>query len=287
MFGSSPGHVTAAGGCAVDSGACALPDLLDPPYSVNDLDRQPLDLRDGWPRRWSAKWRVSGREMSCQVQELAGTMPTGSGPVRSFTWRTGQRHRPGLAAMASTGSLHGFESLAERQLLLAADFCGEVTDALSQPFRLRFTTAGGGTTDHIPDFLVQARTGTWLIDVRPASLIKEADRVKFAASAEVALTRGWRYLVVGGWKAHVQSVLDAFSAQRRTIADPLGIQLQLLQAAASGPQSFRALADATSHPVIGRAHALHLLWQRKLAAGLTEPFGDRSLVWIPGAPESR
>lgn len=265
----------------LDSGACALPDLLDPPYAASDDDREALRLADGWAGRWSAVWNVAGCEVACSVRDLVGP-PAGSAPVRAFTWRSGQRHRPGLEAMASTGRLHGFESLEERRLLLALDFCGQVTSVLSQPFRLRFMISGGGRSEHVPDFLAVTANGTWLVDVRPAALIKAGDRVKFAAAAEAALSCGWGYLVACGWKPHVQSVLDAFSAQRRLLADPLGIQQELLHAAAGGPLPFRALAGATSYPVIGRAHALHLLWHRRLGTSLVAPFGDESLVWPAG-----
>ena len=54
--------------------------------------------------------------------------------------------------MASTGRHHGFESVAEQRLLLALDFAADLTDVLSQPFRLRFATAEGWR-EHIPDFL--------------------------------------------------------------------------------------------------------------------------------------
>jgi len=271
----------------IDSGACTLPDLLEPPYAVSDLDRQPLDLGEGWTSRWGVSWKVSGHTVSALVRDIASVRVAGRGPVRPFTWRPDQSHRPGLAAMASTGRLHGFESLTEQRLLLALDFCGEVTSVLSQPFRLRFAARRGGAVLHVPDFLAVTRSGTWLIDVRPAELIGREDRVNFAASAELALTQGWQYLVAGGWKPHVQSVLDAFSAQRRALADPLGIRQELLRAAKAGALPFRALAGATSYPVIGRAHALHLLWHRELAASLAEPFGDKSLVWATGNAGSR
>jgi len=51
-------------------------------------------------------------------------------PVRRFTWRQRQRHRPGLQFMVSTGRLHGFESLEEQSLLLALDFTGTAEDVL-------------------------------------------------------------------------------------------------------------------------------------------------------------
>ncbi|WP_226962709.1 hypothetical protein [Streptomyces sp. C8S0] len=58
--------------------------------------------------------------------------------------------------MVATGRMHGFESLAERRLLLALDFLGGVEEVLSQPFKFRFTT-GDGSEDHTPDFLVLLR----------------------------------------------------------------------------------------------------------------------------------
>jgi hypothetical protein len=74
-------------------------------------------------------------------------------PVRPFSWRTDQRHRPGLTMMVSTRQLHGFESINEQKLLLALDFLGAVLDLLTQPMALTFTTSEHGTAKHIPDFL--------------------------------------------------------------------------------------------------------------------------------------
>lgn len=58
------------------------------------------------------------------VRDLADRPTSLSVPVRRFSWRAGQRHRPGLEFLVSTGPQHGFESLAERRLLLALDFAG-------------------------------------------------------------------------------------------------------------------------------------------------------------------
>jgi hypothetical protein len=123
----------------------------------------------------------------------------GCEPVRRFAWSRGQRHRPGLQYLVSTDRLHGCESMAEARLLLVLDFAGRLDEVISQPFRLRFAT-GNGEREHVPDFLAYTRSGRWLIDVRPAARVGERDRVAFAASAEVALLHGWRYVVVAGWK---------------------------------------------------------------------------------------
>jgi hypothetical protein len=183
--------------------------------------------------------------------------------------------------MVSTGRLHGFESLEEQRLLLALDFVG-VAEVLPQPFRLRFET-GSGFREHVPDFLVVFADGTrWLFDVRPARLIKEEDAAGFAAAGEAALASGWRYSVVTGWRPGVWSALDALSSQRRGLHDPLGLQDRMLTVARAGLVAFGDLVAATSLPSVARAHALHLLWHRRLGVDLSRPLGDDSPVWPTG-----
>ncbi|MFF2524399.1 hypothetical protein [Streptomyces liangshanensis] len=87
-----------------------------------------------------------------------------SRPMRGFTWRAKQRHRPGLEVMAPTGRKHGFEWSEEMRLLVALDFL-RASEVLSQPFRMDFEQAGGQAW-HIPDFLAVTGGGMWLLDVR-------------------------------------------------------------------------------------------------------------------------
>jgi hypothetical protein len=259
----------------VGSDRCGLDDLfLD--YGTG-AERGRLGLGPGWSRRWTGAWRTSGGEVACAARDLGEVPVAGCVPVRRFTWRQRQRHRPGLQFMVSTGRLHGFESLEERSLLLALDFTGEVDEVLSQPFRLKFETVGGEAGEHIPDFLAVFRDGArWLLDVRSAVLVKDEDAVRFAAAAEAALEAGWRYSVVVGWRPHVLTALDALSAQR------LGLEGELLQAVAAGPAAFGDLVAATRLPAVARAHALHLLWRRRLGTDLARPLGDGSQVWLAG-----
>ncbi|MFG2028098.1 TnsA-like heteromeric transposase endonuclease subunit [Streptomyces sp. NPDC048825] len=212
--------------------------------------------------------------------DMAHVPVMSSRPMRGFTWRAKQRHRPGLEVMASTGWKHGFESLEEVCLLVALDFL-RASEVLSQPFRLDFEHAGGHAW-HIPDFLAVIGGGMWLLDVRPMELIKEEDALKFAAAREVAAACGWRYSVVAGWRPHVWSVLDHLSSRRRPARDLLGMREQLLTAI-SGQQgramAFSELADATSVPSVGRANIVRLLWQRELGVDLGSPLRHSSLVW--------
>jgi hypothetical protein len=270
---------------ALSSSSCGIADLYISAH-VDAEARAVLTLGPGWAQRWTASWRLSGGQVVCAVRDLASMRVAGAEPVRRFTWRTNQRHRPGLQFLVSTGRHHGFESLAEQRLLLALDFAGEVIDVLSQPFRLAFAAAGGWQ-EHIPDFLVLARGGRWLLDVRPADRIGPEDLVRFAAASEAAFAAGWRYEVVAGWRPHVLTTLDTLASQRRPLADPLGTQPKLLEVAARGPLPFAELVAATSYPAVARAHALHLIWHRSLAIDLMQPLGDRTLIWPVPAGGSR
>jgi hypothetical protein len=264
----------------VKSDRCGLGELFRA-YGTGDAERARLELGSGWPRRWTAAWRSSGSEVACAVRDLESVPVAGCGPVRRFSWGRRQRHRPGLQFMVSTGRLHGFESLEERSLLLALDFTGSLEELLPQPFTLRFGTAGGEFREHVPDFLAVFRDGSrWLLDVRPARLVKDDDATCFAAAAEAALEAGWRYSVVAGWRPHVLAGIDALSAQRRNLEDRLGLQDLLLKAVLAGPAAFGDLVAATPLPAVARAHALHLLWRRRLGTDLSCMISDMSPVWL-------
>jgi hypothetical protein len=122
----------------------------------------------------------------------------------------------------------------------------------------------------------------WLLDVRPAVLVKDEDAVRFAAAAEAALEAGWRYSVVAGWRPHVLTGIDALSAQRRNLEDQMGLQAQLVRAVSAGPAPFGEVVAATPLPAVARAHALHLLWCRRLGIDLSSPVSDSSLVRLSG-----
>ncbi|MEU4347644.1 TnsA-like heteromeric transposase endonuclease subunit [Streptomyces sp. NPDC023838] len=261
----------------VQSDRCGL-DQLTSPYSIADAVRERLVQGEGGRRRWSSTWRFADAEVVWPVRDLASVPVLESEPVRRSTWRARQRHRPGLQFMVSTGRLHGFESLEEQRLLLALDFL-QVAQVLSQPFRLDFEHTGGRAA-HTPDVLaIWPDGGRWLFDVRPRRLVGEDDALKFAAAGEVAAVCGWRYTVVTGWRLHTVGVLDALSSQRRPLEDQLAVQGQLLRTVETKPLPFGELTTATSWPVVDRAHALHLLWHRRLALDLGAPLGDTSLVW--------
>jgi hypothetical protein len=264
----------AASGVPLWSDRCGWEELVLP--EPVDAGRAGLDLGGEWPRRWSVTWRSGREEVSCSVRDLARVPVVDGAPIRGFSWRRDQRHRPGLEFLVSTGRHHGAESLEEARLLLALDFAAGLVDVVSQPLKLRFD-AGGKRRAHIPDFLAETRSGVWLIDVRPRELIRDADRESFAAAAEVALACGWRYAVVARWREHVVATIDALSSQRRPLSDPLGLRPGLLTAAGQG-LTFGELAASSAYEPVARAQLLHLLWYRRLGVDLAEPLADRSVV---------
>ncbi|MBT2467736.1 TnsA-like heteromeric transposase endonuclease subunit [Streptomyces sp. ISL-66] len=239
--------MTGAGLGRVWSHCCEFDELVAP-YTV--ASGEILDPCADWAGRWTATWQVDGSDVVSPVRGLTAFPWNRARPVRSFSWRPGQRHRPGLAFMGATGRGHGFESLAERRALTVLDFCGQVQDVLSQPFRLRFFD-DGVRREHIPDFLVATAGSTLLIDVRPAHLVKESDVAVFAATGRVAASAGWRYLVVTGWRNNVADTLEVLARGRRRHTDPLGLEEELL-AAAVGPRRFGELVAATAWPVLAR-----------------------------------
>lgn len=256
---------------------CCSWDELAVFFALPTSAQSELDLAPGWTERWTAICRSDGVEVTRPLRELAVMSTMGCEPVRRFSWRTSQRHRPGLQYLVSTGRHHGFESLEEARLLLALDFAAGLLDLVSQPFRMRFSTCDGWRA-HTPDFLALTAAGTWLLDVRPKGRIKEDDVPGFAAAAEAALACGWRYSVVTGWRMHMTAMLDTLSSQRRGLSDPLLVQTSLLRAAASGPRPFGELVEDTAVAAVARAHLLHLLWHRRLGIELGAPLTDATLV---------
>ncbi|MBT2382393.1 hypothetical protein [Streptomyces sp. ISL-11] len=75
--------------------------------------------------------------------------------------------------------------------------------------------------------------------------------------------------------------LETISAQRRPLEDPYGIERQLWDAAEK-PVPFRELVESVELPVMARAHALRLLWERRLGVDLASPLRDASIVCRSG-----
>lgn len=276
MVSASPGVMADAdrGAGAVWSHRCGWEDFLVRVSAAGG--RRGLGLDGDWASRWTVAWRSGRSEQFCSVRDLVREPSLRSDPIRGFSWKRDQGHRPGLTFMVSTGRHHGAESTEEARVLLALDFAANVTDVVSQPFRLRFDAARQRV--HTPDFLVETPGATWLLDVRPEPLIEDKDLESFAAAAEMALACGWHYRIAAGWRENAWAALDAFSSQRRRLPDPLGLRPGLLAAARQRRATFGELAAASGCEPVARAQLLHLLWHRRIGVDLSLPLADSSPV---------
>jgi hypothetical protein len=62
----------------------------------------------------------------------------------------------------------------------------------------------------------------------------------------------------------------------------LELQDQMLGLLEVGGMAFGDLTGATPLPKVARAHALHLLWHRRIGIDLASPLLDRSFVALAG-----
>ena len=119
-------------------------------------------------------------------------------PVRSFGSFQGQRCFQGWWWFAATGEHVGFESWAERDVVMLLDFDRDVVGVSSQPFCLRWAGQPGGRR-HVPDFFARLADGSAVvIDVRLDELVGADDAEVFAATRG----RAWRWAGVTaglGW----------------------------------------------------------------------------------------
>lgn len=204
-------------------------------------------------------------------------------PVRSFGSYAGMRHYPGWWWAATTASLLPYESLLERDRLLAADFDRDVVAIASQPFGLT-ARVGGANRRHVPDFLLIGRDGTpTVVDVKPA---------RFAAKPEVAEVlewtgtllhqRGWRYEVWSGLTPTLQENLRFIAVGRHTNRVDQKA-LSLLERQEADGRTIREVVDevVAEHRCDRRlvtAAALAMLWCQAWRVDLEEPLSHASVI---------
>lgn len=87
----------------------------------------------------------------------------------------------------------GFESWAERDVVMMLDFDSQVVGLSSQPFWLHWQD-GGLRRRHAPDFFARLADGSGVVvDVRPDELIDDQAAEAFAATARACDDAGWLF----------------------------------------------------------------------------------------------
>ncbi|BAP97319.1 TnsA-like heteromeric transposase endonuclease subunit [Mycobacteroides abscessus] len=228
---------------------------------------------------------VDGSVQNLQVSSDVGSVQLEhTTPIREFFSWPGKRNYEGLY-WSSTNRRHvEFESLLEREYLLAADNASDIVAIAAQPLALLWPRDTRGNRDHVADFFVRLANGDGrLVDVRSA---KGAEK----HAEQSALTRrvcdeiGWDYEVFTGlhpelahnlrWLAgyrHDRSAPPTEVAEsiEHCFAAPLPLQLGLDEASSRTGQSIE----------LTTAHVLHLIWRRTLSTDMTRPLSMSSEVW--------
>ncbi|WP_329196090.1 TnsA-like heteromeric transposase endonuclease subunit [Streptomyces sp. NBC_01435] len=197
----------------------------------------------------------------------------------SFPSYRGQRNFPGLYWSAATGGHVGFESWLERDQAMLLDFTPEVTGLLSQPLWLFWKDERGKRISHAPDYFARFEDGRGLVvDCRSLDRIGSRSTAKFAATRTACEVVGWGYRVVGEVGAVRMVNVRRLAGYRhpRYGADE-GFVARLL-ALFSAPSPLVPQAALLGDPITVLPAVFHLLWLGRLAADLSRPLPDATLV---------
>lgn len=204
-------------------------------------------------------------------------------PVRSFLAWPGKRNYEG-SWWSSTVSAHvGFESLLEREFLMAADHDRDAVGIASQPFALLWPKDTKGARGHVPDFFVRLADGSArVVDVRHPKRLASAER-QFELTREACGRIGWEYEVFTGLAEPLASNLRWLSGYRhdRFIPPPsiLQVILETFTPTTSLAAGVRRAARALGlDPLIVHAHVLHLLFAGELESDLGQSISSESIV---------
>lgn len=203
-------------------------------------------------------------------------------PIRKFYAWQRKRNYEGYWFSTTTGAHLRFESLLERQFLLAADHDPTVVSISAQPFAALWP-ANTRTADrrklrsHVPDYFCRQSNGDGsLADVRRPD---NTDDPHFALTKSLCDTVGWRYTVFTGLESPQAESLEWLSGYRMDRYSPASdeITLEIIDAFARG-LSLRAGAQTSARRTqqpreIILGNILYLLFHRRLAYDPHLPLG--------------
>jgi hypothetical protein len=201
-------------------------------------------------------------------------------PVRPARSHRGSTHYSGWFWSATQGAHLVFESRLEHDRLLMADFDPDVQVLATQPLWLQGSDRGVRRR-HVPDVLVETRSGVVLADVKPAEFVKQPEVAAVLMwTARLCAMRGWRYEVWSEPDPAVLANLRLLSAARRTTPDA-GSIATLATVHPDGctiGEATRAVAALSITPA--RLTVLWLLWAGRWTADLTRPLSDATVLSV-------
>jgi len=200
-------------------------------------------------------------------------------PWRTFRWYKGQKHYSGTYWSSTVGDHVIYESRLELARLLFADFDPLVQHIVAQPFLLK-AEVDGKVRRHIPDFLLIARQGPLVVDVKPPHRLSRPEVAStFEWTRQVVESRGWQYQV---WSEARESELDNvrfLSGYRRDWLFPRELLDDLREAELDGVTLGEAVGriPRRSWPIV-QAAIYHLLWTGELVTDLDQPLSSLQVV---------
>ncbi len=230
--------------------------------------------------------RVDGMVRNDSVSADVALLPTERAlPIRRFFSWPGKRNYDG-SWWSSTVRAHVlFESLLEREYLLAADFDPGVVGIAAQPAALLWPRGTSGQKHHFPDYFVRLQNGDGrLVDVRHPKHV-EKSAVQFAMTRDVCREIGWDYEVFTGLAPTYLANLRWLSGYRADRCVPSDVVAAAIGEHFASPVSMRlGLYRAISSTGVPKdtvlANVLHLLWYRHLSTNLEEPLSMDSEVSV-------
>lgn len=208
-------------------------------------------------------------------------------PIREFYAWQHKRNYEGYWFSTTTGAHLRFESLLERQFLLAADHDLTVVSISAQPFAALWpanTRAADGRRlrSHVPDFFCRHSNGDGcLVDVRRTD--KTADP-HFTLTQSMCDTVGWKYTVFTGLDSPQVESLEWLAGYRMDRYTPASEETTLEITDSFTPGiSLRAGALTSARRIqqpreVALGNILHLLFHRRLTYDPHRPLGMDTVI---------
>lgn len=217
-------------------------------------------------------------------------------PMREFSRRHGQLHKPGARWTHTTGTLIAVESQNEGDFVRLADYHPDIAHIAAQPMTLEWPDrvpllGRRWMRTHTPDFaLLSPGRAPLIVDVRrPEQAAEQADIVKHAVVRETFAAAGFFYMVWTGMPRVALRNLAAFSSARISDASlrkwsPLAIQ------AVDEIATIGSVASVLHQQGYDRLRGIMLvkamLWRRWLLTDMSRPVTASSPLYIPPHPQA-
>lgn len=231
-----------------------------------------------------AGYSADGRTVrTVQVADLTAEILSAAHPMREFSRRLTQEHKPVAVWTHTTGSLIGAESHLERDFITLADFHPAVRYIGGQPFTLAFEP-GALCKLHTPDLvLLGDGLPPLVVDVKNA---EQASTPKWRARAslirDVLAEAGIGYEVWTGMPRLMQANLENFTEAR--VPEPsylrwAPVAAELCSRPMPVVELVTRIAARGYEPGFAMMLIRRMLWRRDLRTDMRLPFRSTSIVW--------